>query len=189
MEGGPDSWNQAVEARVAICVHASAVLCGMCVTWVDRLTRTRDFCVPVKRLARLHPTIQQYNVHDTPDGDFVGWREEAEQRQQEEEEEEEQKPAGETRENRRGGFRADTEISPILEGCFATPLPRLCACACTCPLCVAMREEEGEGHRFLNPKLLYLAYATFTPRFFSLFLFFTIYRSQPYVPWKSFHFI
>lgn len=51
-----------------------SVLRGMCVTWVDRLTRTRDFCVPVKRLARLHPTIQQYNVHDTPDGDFVGWR-------------------------------------------------------------------------------------------------------------------
>ena len=92
-------------------------------------------------------------------------------------------PAGGTRENRRGGFRADTEISPILEGCFATPLPRLRACACTRPLCVAMR--EGGGPPFSQSQTC-LYPATFT--LFSLFLS-TTYRSQPRgVPrLKSFH--
>lgn len=59
---------------------------------------------------------------------------------QEEEEQEEQKPARGTRGNRRGGFRADTEISPILEGCLATPLS-LC-------LCVCLRVEMREGAPF-----------------------------------------
>lgn len=63
--------------------------------------------------------------------------------QEEEEEQEEQKPARGTRGNRRGGFRADTEISPILEGCLATPLSLcLCVCVCVCAWkCV-------RGHRF-----------------------------------------
>ncbi|KAG7188861.1 hypothetical protein KM043_008467 [Ampulex compressa] len=47
-------------------VHA--LLHSTCVTWVDRLTRQGDFCVALKRLARLQPTIRQYSVRDTPDG-------------------------------------------------------------------------------------------------------------------------
>ena len=85
--------------------------------------------------------------------------------EQEEEEEEEQKPARETRGNRRGGFRADTEISPILEGCLATPLAclsicQLCVCVCVCVCawkCV-------RGHRFHLARLLSLrGYTIFTP--------------------------
>lgn len=34
--------------------------------------RARDFCVAVKRLARLQSTIRQYNVRDTPDAVFAG---------------------------------------------------------------------------------------------------------------------
>lgn len=87
--------------------------------------RARDFCVAVKRLARLQSTIRQYNVRDTPGAVFV-------------EREEGRKDAKGTmrpgdwgvggggrrrgiQRRRRGGFRADTEISPILEGWLATP--------------------------------------------------------------------
>lgn len=66
--------------------------------------------------------------------------------EQEEEEEEEQKPARETRGNRRGGFRADTEISPILEGCLATPLA--CLSICHVRVCVCLRVEMREGLPF-----------------------------------------
>lgn len=34
--------------------------------------RARDFCVAVKRLARLLSTIRQYNVRDTPGAVFAG---------------------------------------------------------------------------------------------------------------------
>lgn len=33
--------------------------------------RARDFCVAVKRLARLQSTIRQYNVRDTPGAVFT----------------------------------------------------------------------------------------------------------------------
>lgn len=33
--------------------------------------RARDFCVAVKRLARLQSTIRQYNVRDTPGAVFA----------------------------------------------------------------------------------------------------------------------
>lgn len=38
--------------------------------------RARDFCVAVKRLARLLSTIRQYNVRDTPGAVFAGARRE-----------------------------------------------------------------------------------------------------------------
>lgn len=83
--------------------------------------RTRDFCVAVKRLARLLSTIRQYNVRDTPGAVFAGTTRGREGR------EGDWRGAGWRR--RRGGFRADTEISPILEGWLATPqFARLSSC-------------------------------------------------------------
>lgn len=76
----------------------------------------RDFCVAVKRLARLQSTIRQYNVRDTPGAVFAG-RTGGEKRMGRE-----RGLRGDCERRRRGGFRADTEISPILEGA-ASPHP------------------------------------------------------------------
>ena len=59
----------------------------------------------------------------------ISWGEEEAEQQEEALGDEEE----ETRGSRRGGFRADTEISPILEGWFATPL---CVCVCVCSFTV-----------------------------------------------------
>lgn len=77
----------------------------------------------------------------------ISWGEE----EAEQEEEPTERPGGVARENRRGGFRADSEISPILEGWFATPL-----CVCVPRACV-----RGRGHPFSSretPNLLTLVH-------------------------------
>lgn len=83
----------------------------------------------------------------------ISWGEE----EAEQEEEPTERPGGVARENRRGGFRADSEISPILEGWFATPL-----CVCVPRACV-----RGRGHPFSSretPNLLTLVHLLPTDR-------------------------
>lgn len=93
--------------------------------------RARDFCVAVKRLARLLSTIRQYNVRDTPGAVFAGAMSGREGREGDQAAgvRERAGEGGGERRRRRGGFRADTEISPILEGWLATPqFARLSSC-------------------------------------------------------------
>lgn len=94
----------------------------VCTTWVERLTRAREgFLCRRETLSEIavdNTTIQRAwharrdfrkGGQEEREGDYVtreertggGW--------------------GEIQRRRRGGFRADTEISPILEGWLATP--------------------------------------------------------------------
>lgn len=103
-------------ARVRVCVRGR-----VCVTWVERLTRAREgFLCRRETLSEIavdNTTIQRAwharrgfrRDREGPGGgrDTQG---------------ESGRGAAGGQRRRRGGFRADTEISPILEGWLATPL-------------------------------------------------------------------
>lgn len=95
----------------------------VCATWVERLTRAREgFLCRRETLSEIavdNTTIQRAwharrgfrrkRGQEGREGDYATREERTREGQ------------GEIQRRRRGGFRADTEISPILEGWLATP--------------------------------------------------------------------